>query len=170
MQLTYLETIRKEKLGWREIDAIVRGKADVLTDRVNSEVSGKDSEVETLTQQPSSELSPADPTPNQHVSTVETNDSTSEAEPTDVHPTRPSVPVRKQLQAAASIESQAAKLGLAIRKNTDLTVIKGVLSALADSSVLPKRIIKSLRSVDYENRDEVLHAWCGLADVFKEPS
>jgi predicted KAP-like P-loop ATPase len=112
-------------------------------------------------QQEPQEFSPADPVLHQQVSTVETD-------PEDPPATQPAPSVRKQLQAAASIESKAAKLGLTIRKNTDLRVIKGVLLTLAESNRLSKRVSKSLRSVDFDNRDAVLDAWCELADVFKD--
>jgi len=170
LQESYLEAIRKERLGWREINAVVSGKADPLEDtaankdlvlRVQPNIEPiAGSAEEPRNQQEPQEFSPADPVLHQQVSTVETD-------PEDPPATQPAPSVRKQLQAAASIESKAAKLGLTIRKNTDLRVIKGVLLTLADSNRLPKRVSKSLRSVDFDNRDAVLDAWCELADVFK---
>lgn len=178
LQASYLEVIRKERLGWREINAVVSGKADPLEDTAANKdlvlrvqpsiepVAG--SAEEPRNQQESQAFNSADPVLHQQVSTVETIASTVETDPQDPPATQPAPSVRKQLQAAASIESKAAKLGLTIRKNTDLRVIKGVLLSLADSNRLPKRVSKSLRSVDYDNRDAVLDAWCELADVFKD--
>jgi hypothetical protein len=171
LQASYLETIRKEKLGWREINAVVSGRVAHLEDTTASmeavlkEESGFDPGIsiaaEAGNQQDAHDVISANPSAHRPVSTVETD-------PKDTPATQSAASVRKQLKEAASNEAKAARLGLSIRKNTDLTVIKGVLSTLAESNRLPKRLSKALRSVDYESRDAVLDAWCELADVFKE--
>lgn len=145
-----MTTIRKERLGWREIEAVVRGKVAESSP----------------TPPPPLALDPA--TQNHPpVSTVETTATA----PDDEHPLMPNeeasgTTVRAQLQAAGTAESRAAKLGLTLKRNTDLSVIKGVMSLVRESDQLPKRLLHTLRSVDLNDKDALLNAWCELSSVF----
>lgn len=171
-----MATIRKERLGWREIEALVRGK---VTEASPTPTTANDSG---LPEEPTrsvnhlpaddSALPPAlalDPAIQARppVSTVETTNT----DPRDALTNTPKEiaagkTVRAQLQAAGTAESRAAKLGLTIKRNTDLSVIKGVMALIRESDQLPKRLARTLHSVDLNDKDALLNAWCELSSVF----
>lgn len=171
-----MTTIRKERLGWREIEAVVRGKVAESSPTPPRAANSKhpDEPTRAVNDQLADDTTPPpplalDPATQNHppVSTVETTATA----PDDEHPPMPNeeasgTTVRAQLQAAGTAESRAAKLGLTLKRNTDLSVIKGVMSLVRESDQLPKRLLHTLRSVDLNDKDALLNAWCELSSVF----
>ena len=174
----FLSTIRRERLGWREVEALVKGRVTVSSGetelrspsvstvetghQTNPEIPIHDdtlaaqnavSTVETNTSIPLKDVTAQLPIP---VSTVDTGEGT----PTQRRS------IRAQLRESTDAESTAAQFGLSIKRKTNLSVVKGILVVLRESEQLPKVLRKSLMKLDLDSRDDVITAWNQLAQVF----
>jgi hypothetical protein len=148
----FLSTIRRERLGWREVEALIKGRVTVSSGETELR-SPSVSTVETNTSIPLKDVATHLPIP---VSTVETGEGT---------PTQPRS-IRAQLRESTDAESTAAQFGLSIKRKTNLSVVKGILVVLRESEQLPKALRKSLMKLDLDSRDDVITAWNQLAQVF----
>lgn len=147
-----LEVIRKERLGWREIRAVVTGEVRVSGNSNATDVPAAQKGEGGLPVQAGKTAAP------EKSSTVELSDGGGAS--------APSKPTSEAIRRAAAVSKRAKEFGLTLKNSTNTTVVSGVFRALSESNQLPNSIRAQLKEVRADEPDGLLRAWVSLAEHF----